>query len=315
MSGGRRRTAGRSPPPRSPIRFPPSLELLRRARRLSRAGLLAGFAELTPGQKIAARYSLGLVSSYTKLTFIEQPSGLAVDAAIRVARYGDGGLEACPPSDDGRTSGDALFGTNAVVTAQQSRHRPVSHHRARAWPRPRPEARPSRAKITARWPERQRQRILGDDLCELPELARSGKPPTEASGRLLAAELHDVRHRRACRPSMAPISARSAPRPSTAGTRARPAAHQRRGRPNTVPIPRRHCWTKQDFLDCVDAGRHRHLRPQQLHPGPGRRPAARKLAEVLQRPSSPTSTVPSLRARRASSPRATSTTLCSTRAT
>ena len=82
-------------------------------------GLLAGFAELTPEQKTAARFSLDLVSSYTKLTFVEQASGLAVDAAIRVARYGDGGSEAYPPSDDGRTSGDAYLGGNAVVTAQQ----------------------------------------------------------------------------------------------------------------------------------------------------------------------------------------------------
>ncbi len=35
-------------------------------------GLLAGFAELTPEQKTAARFSLDLVSSYTKLTFVER---------------------------------------------------------------------------------------------------------------------------------------------------------------------------------------------------------------------------------------------------
>jgi serralysin len=38
---------------------------------------------------------------------------------------------------------------------------------------------------------------------------------------------------------------------------------------------------RQDLLDGVDAGRHRHLRPQGIHPGPGRRPAARPLPEIL----------------------------------
>jgi hypothetical protein len=81
--------------------------------------LLVGFAELTPEQKTAVRFSFDLVSSYTKLTFVESTSGLAADAAIRVARYGQGGSEAYAPSDDGRTSGDTFLGGNATVTAQQ----------------------------------------------------------------------------------------------------------------------------------------------------------------------------------------------------
>ena len=81
--------------------------------------LLNGFAELTQAQKTAVHFTFDLVSSYTKLTFFEAASGHAVDAAIRVAHYGDGGSEAYPPTDDGRVSGDTYLGGNATVTAQQ----------------------------------------------------------------------------------------------------------------------------------------------------------------------------------------------------
>ena len=59
-----------------------------------------------------------LVSSYTGVTFVEVSSGLAVDAAIRVAHYGQGGSEAYLPSNDGRTSGDTFLGGNGAVPAQ-----------------------------------------------------------------------------------------------------------------------------------------------------------------------------------------------------
>jgi hypothetical protein len=110
---------GRSPPPRSRIPF-------RRRRRTTpprRGGypapnLLNGFAELTADQKAAVRTSLDLISSYTSLTFVEVSSGLATDAAIRIAHYGLGGSEAFYPSNDGRTSGDTFLGGNGNVPPQ-----------------------------------------------------------------------------------------------------------------------------------------------------------------------------------------------------
>src|SRR3954462_13243923 len=68
-------------------------------------GLLVGFSEVSPEQTTAVRFTFDLVSSYTKLTFVENTSGLAADAAIRVAHYGQGGSEAYTPSNDGRTAG------------------------------------------------------------------------------------------------------------------------------------------------------------------------------------------------------------------
>jgi Domain of unknown function (DUF4114)/RTX calcium-binding nonapeptide repeat (4 copies) len=82
-------------------------------------GLLVGFAELSSDQKTAVRFTFDLVSSYTKLKFVETASGLAADAAIRIAHYGRGGSEAYTPSADGRTSGDTFLGGNATVGAQQ----------------------------------------------------------------------------------------------------------------------------------------------------------------------------------------------------
>ena len=82
-------------------------------------GLLAGFAEVSAEQKTAVRFTFDLVSSYTKLTFVEAPSGYAVDAAIRIAHYGKGGSEAAIPHEDGRVSGDTFLGGNATVSAQQ----------------------------------------------------------------------------------------------------------------------------------------------------------------------------------------------------
>jgi hypothetical protein len=80
--------------------------------------LLVGFAELTADQKDAVRTAFDLVSSYTGVTFIEVSSGLAVDSAIRIAHYGQGGSEAYLPSNDGRTSGDTFLGGNGDVPAQ-----------------------------------------------------------------------------------------------------------------------------------------------------------------------------------------------------
>ena len=80
--------------------------------------LLVGFAALTDDQKAATRTAFDLISSYTNLTFVEVSSGLATDAAIRIAHYGQGGSEAYYPSNDGRTSGDTFLGGNGNVPSQ-----------------------------------------------------------------------------------------------------------------------------------------------------------------------------------------------------
>jgi Domain of unknown function (DUF4114)/RTX calcium-binding nonapeptide repeat (4 copies)/Metallo-peptidase family M12B Reprolysin-like len=80
--------------------------------------LLAGFAEVTAAQKAAVHTTFDLVSSYTGVKFVEVSSGLAADAAIRVAHYGQGGSEAYFPSSDGRTAGDTFLGGNGAVPAQ-----------------------------------------------------------------------------------------------------------------------------------------------------------------------------------------------------
>jgi hypothetical protein len=72
---------------------------------------LQGFAPLTVDQKNAVRTAFDLISSYTNLTFNEVSSGLAVDAAIRVART-SGTSAAYYPQGDGRVSGDTVLGSN-----------------------------------------------------------------------------------------------------------------------------------------------------------------------------------------------------------
>ena len=88
----------------------------------------------------------------------------------------------------------------------------------------------------------------------------------------------------------------------------RPADDQRRA--GAQHRPQLH---RQDLLDHVDAGRRSDLRPQRLQPGPGRRPQARPLADLLQRPARRPQ--PRQPVGRSSRPRATSTTRCSTTAT
>jgi serralysin len=77
---------------------------------------LAGFGVLTDAQKNAARTGFDLVSSYTNLTFNEVSSGLAADAAIRVARSGKGSAAYYP--QDGQVAGDTFIGSNGEVPAQ-----------------------------------------------------------------------------------------------------------------------------------------------------------------------------------------------------
>ena len=100
----------------------------------------------------------------------------------------------------------------------------------------------------------------------------------EADGSV-AAELHDVRHlgaavdvRRELQPARQ-AGHLSLERHDRPGAAQRPAGAQHR--------PQR---DRQDLLDDLDAGRRSDLRPQQLHPGPGRRPAARPLAHLLLGP-------------------------------
>ena len=103
---------------------------------------------------------------------------------------------------------------------------------------------------------------------------------------------------------------RSARPTPIAGTK-RPASRSINGAAGAQHRPQ---LDRQDLLDRVDAGRRRDLRPQQLRPGPGRRPPARPLADLLQRPARRPQPPPTP-ARRSSRPRATSTTRCSTTAT
>src|SRR5215475_14033615 len=73
---------------------------------------LAGFAPLTADQENAVRTSFDLISSYTNLTFNEVSSGLAVDAAIRVAGNSQGSSSANFPLD-GRVAGDTWLGNGS----------------------------------------------------------------------------------------------------------------------------------------------------------------------------------------------------------
>ena len=119
--------------------------------------LLVGFAEVTAAQKAAVHTTFDLVSSYTGVTFVEVSSGLAVDAAIRVAHYGQGGSEAYMPSNDGRTSGDTFLGGNGSRPGAIFRQRRLPHDRARAWPRLGPQARSRTRPSRGARPQRQRQ--------------------------------------------------------------------------------------------------------------------------------------------------------------
>lgn len=86
------------------------------------------FQPLTEFQETAVRTGLGLIASYTNLTFAEVPSGLAADATLRFAQYTpvNEGSEARFPSNEGankgyqsdsRDAGDMFLGQNARPTA------------------------------------------------------------------------------------------------------------------------------------------------------------------------------------------------------
>jgi serralysin len=83
---------------------------------------VASFAPVTEIQQDAVRAAVGLVSSYTALTFVEVESGRAADAAFRFARYDDSGSESrFPPNDDtnyspsdSRVAGDTWLGGNGT---------------------------------------------------------------------------------------------------------------------------------------------------------------------------------------------------------
>ena len=90
------------------------------------AALLATFRPLTVEQEAAAVAAMGLVASYTLLTFQQAASPEAVDATFRLAGYGDGGSQAGFPTNDGtyskqdaRDAGDQWLGTNGRPTTMQ----------------------------------------------------------------------------------------------------------------------------------------------------------------------------------------------------
>ena len=189
---------------------------------------------------------------------------------------------------------------------QLLRHRRVLHHHPRVRPHARPEARPrDHAQRRAR-PGVRQPRVLGDDLPDVHRLAvRSDR---KGSRRLVAAELHDVRHLGAAVDVRGEFQPAREGRHLSLARNVRPADDQQRA--GAQHRPQLH---RQDLLDRVDAGRRSDLRPQRLRPGPGRRPQARPLADLLQRPARRPQ--PRRRVGRSSRPRATSTTRCSITAT
>ncbi|WP_422002020.1 DUF4114 domain-containing protein [Reyranella sp.] len=82
---------------------------------------------VTDIQKAAVLASLGLIESYTQLTFVQAASGTAADATLRFAQTtsGNGGSHARFPSNDGpysksdsRDAGDNFLGTNGDPPGQ-----------------------------------------------------------------------------------------------------------------------------------------------------------------------------------------------------
>src|SRR5262245_7723529 len=85
------------------------------------AALLGTFAAVTATQQSAVLSALGLVSSYTNLTFVPARSGLASDATLRFAQYTPvmpGSESRFPPNNgpyadsDSRDAGDTFLGQN-----------------------------------------------------------------------------------------------------------------------------------------------------------------------------------------------------------
>ena len=143
--------------------------------------LLGGFAELTAAQKAVVHTTFDLVSSYTGVTFVEVSSGLAVNAAIRVAHYGQGGSEAYLPSNDSREAGDTFLGGNGNAPAAYfgtDDFNTIIHEMGHAFGLK--HGHDNGSQWSALRPA-QRQRILGDDLCELSGLAYGG--PLRKRGR------------------------------------------------------------------------------------------------------------------------------------
>lgn len=78
-------------------------------------------------QKAAVLTTFGLISSYTKLSFVEAPSGSATDATVRFAQTSGGGSHARFPFNEGawkgyrsdsRDAGDNFLGGNGNPVAQ-----------------------------------------------------------------------------------------------------------------------------------------------------------------------------------------------------
>ena len=137
---------------------------------------LSTFAPLTDSQKAAVIVGVDLVASYTQLTFTLAASASAADATLRFGNWNPPGGHSearFPPNhgpyaaSDSREAGDIFLGTNGQAPANffgTDDFNTIIHEmgacvRPQAWPRLLIQR---RARFAI-----QRQRILGDDLCEL----------------------------------------------------------------------------------------------------------------------------------------------------
>ena len=157
--------------------------------------------------------------------------------------------------------------------------RRVLLHRPRVRPHARPEARPrDHAQRRAR-PGVRQPRVLGDDLPDVHLLAvRSDR---KGSRRLIfTAELHDVRHLSAAvdvRGEFQRFGKADTYRYLWHGTSGQQERDQRQANTGLSS-------TGKIFSTVWTQGAGGDPRPQRLRPGPGRRPQARPLADLLQRP-------------------------------
>ena len=263
---GPRRPVARSLQPPSPT-LPPSRRPTTRASQATPAAAqIASFQPLTASQKVAAFTAFELVASYTKLTFVEAASGLAGDAAFRFARYNSTGSESRFPANEGgyappTAAKPATRSSAATAMPRRRSSAPtISPRSCTRWAMPSASSTAMTAATTAR----SRARVNDNEFSVMTYASYLGSPntgtATEAARRLLAAELHDVRHRRPAGDLWRQLQQGRHRARSIAGTPS-PASRRINGvaAPNTGVT-----LDQQDLLDGVDAGRRRHLRPQQL---------------------------------------------------
>ncbi len=81
--------------------------------------VLAGLSEVSTNQRIAIYTALDMISSFTKLTFVEILSPLASDAALRLANTGGGTSYGGYPWPDPTVSGDVFLASNGSIPTDQ----------------------------------------------------------------------------------------------------------------------------------------------------------------------------------------------------